>query len=251
MGVWFASDVHLDATRPDIGAAFSAFLRERVHGADALFVLGDLFEAWVGDDGNDPCGDAMIEALRALSDAGTECFFMHGNRDFLVGDAFAAQAGLTLLPDEYTQDFYGTKVLLMHGDSLCTDDHDYQQFRAMVRDPQWQRQFLALPLEQRSQMARAARDASQASMAGKPAAIMDVNQQAVEEVMARHDVQTLLHGHTHRPAQHRFERDGQALQRLVLGDWYDQGRVFYWDENGCQAIALPPHSPAAQAGGPL
>lgn len=236
---WFVSDVHLDAARPDIARAFVTFLDERVRGAARLFVLGDLFESWVGDDDPDPEKARTVAALRALADGGTQCHFMHGNRDFLVGDAFAEAAGLTLLPEEWVGEFGGERVLLMHGDSLCTDDVAYQAVRRQVRDPAWQAQVLTLPLAQRQAMAREARAQSAADMAGKSEDIMDVNQDAVAEAMARHGVQRLIHGHTHRPATHTFERDGRVHTRHVLGDWYDQGRVLVWDDAGPRELTLP------------
>lgn len=239
MTTWFVSDVHLDGARADIARAFVDFLQTRVRGARRLFVLGDLFETWVGDDDPDPEKARTIAALRALSEAGTECYFMHGNRDFLIGDAFAEAAGLRLLPEEWVGEFGGERVLLMHGDSLCTDDVEYMAVRRQVRDPAWQAQVLALPLAQRQAMARDARAQSAVDMAGKAEDIMDVNQGAVVEAMARHGVRRLIHGHTHRPATHVFEHDGETHTRHVLGDWYDQGRVLVWDDVGPREITLP------------
>lgn len=238
MSTWFASDVHLDAARPDITRAFDTFLRVQVRGAQRLFVLGDLFESWVGDDDPDPDKALIVATLRALSDAGTACFFMHGNRDFLVGEDFAAATGAELLPEEWVGDFYGEPVLLMHGDSLCTDDVEYMAVRKTARDPSWQAGVLTLPLAQRIAMAKDARAHSAKRMTDKPEDIMDVNQEAVAAALARHGVRRLIHGHTHRPATHSFTSDGQIHTRHVLGDWYDQGRVLKWDEDGLREITL-------------
>lgn len=238
MTTWFASDVHLDADRPDITRAFIRFVDEQVAGADHFFILGDLFESWVGDDDPDPDKAATVAALRRLADAGTECFFMHGNRDFLVGPDFASAARINLLPDEWVGNFYGERVLLMHGDSLCTDDHEYMAWRRTVRDPTWQSNVLSLPLAQRQAMAREARARSARDMAGKDEQIMDVNQDAVVDALRRHKVKRLIHGHTHRPAKHEFVHKKRTLVRHVLGDWYDQGRVLKWDSDGLQEVTL-------------
>ncbi len=225
MTIWFVSDVHLDSARPDIGAAFGKFLATTVTGAQALYVLGDLFESWIGDDDPDPAKHAAIAQLRALSDAGTACFFSHGNRDFLAGEAFADAAGLTLLPEEHLIKLGDEQVLLMHGDSLCTDDEQYMAFRQQVRDPAWQAAVLAMPIEARQALAAKARAQSATDMAQKPEDIMDVNDDAVRAALSRHGVTRLIHGHTHRPAWHRFDVDGREHVRHVLGDWYDQGEV--------------------------
>ncbi len=238
MGVWFASDIHLDADHADLAAAFVGFMRGRVAGAERFYVLGDLFETWVGDDDRDSAKDEVAHALAELVAAGTRCYFVHGNRDFLVGERFAGETGIELLPEHSVADLYGTRVLILHGDSLCTDDHEYQAFRRVVRSPAWQQEFLTLPLEQRRAMARQARDASRAGMERKPDAIMDVNQDAVVQALRRHDVTHMLHGHTHRPAVHEFDANGARCRRYVLGDWYDSGRVVFWDEAGPKEVTL-------------
>jgi UDP-2,3-diacylglucosamine hydrolase len=239
MATLFISDLHLDPARPDITSQALEFLAKEAQGADALYILGDLFEAWVGDDDPEPEKRRVIAALRRLSDAGLPCFFMHGNRDFLVGEGFAAESGCTLLDDPTIIELHGTRVLLMHGDTLCTDDHEYQAFRAMVRNPAWQQGMLARPLAERLALAKHLRETSAASMAGKSMEIMDVNQGAVEEAMRQHGVYTLLHGHTHRPAVHRFELDGHEAVRIVLGDWYTQGSALRWDADGFVLQTLP------------
>jgi len=235
----FISDLHLDPARPDITAQALELLHREARGAEALYILGDLFEAWVGDDDPEPEKRRVIAALRELTDAGLPCFFMRGNRDFLVGERFAADSGCTLLEDPTVVEIHGTPVLLMHGDTLCTDDVEYQAFRRTVRDPRWQAAMLARPLEERIALARQLRAQSAASMAGKAEEIMDVNPGAVEAAMREHGVFTLLHGHTHRPAVHRFEVDGREAVRIVLGDWYTQGSVLAWDADGFELRTLP------------
>ncbi|MBT8136466.1 MAG: UDP-2,3-diacylglucosamine diphosphatase [Gammaproteobacteria bacterium] len=239
MSVLFVSDLHLDAGSPEIGDQFIRFLRQRASNADALYILGDLFESWVGDDDPQPERERLATELTALKRAGVDCFFMHGNRDFLVGEQFAAAAGVELLDEEVVLDVSGTKVLIMHGDSLCTDDVEYQAFRATVRDAAWQENFLQLPLQQRLALAVQAREHSQARNATAADFIMDVNQNAVAEALRRHGVHHLLHGHTHRPDVHRFELDKQPAVRMVLGDWYDQGSVLEWDAAGPRLESLP------------
>jgi len=239
MTTLFISDLHLDPARPDITTQALEFLDTETRGAEALYILGDLFEAWVGDDDPEPEKRRVIDALRRLSDEGLACFFMHGNRDFLVGEGFATASGCTLLEDPTVIELYGTRVLLMHGDTLCTDDREYQAFRAMVRNPAWQQGMLARPLSERRALARQLRETSAANMAGKSMEIMDVNQGAVEAVMQEHGIYTLLHGHTHRPAVHHFEIDGHEATRIVLGDWYTQGSVLSWNTEGFVLRTLP------------
>jgi UDP-2,3-diacylglucosamine hydrolase len=239
MTTLFISDLHLDPARPDITSQALAFLESETRGADALYILGDLFEAWVGDDDPEPEKRRVIAALRRLSDGGLPCYFMHGNRDFLVGEGFGQASGCTLLEDPTIIELHGTRVMLMHGDTLCTDDHEYQAFRKMVRNPDWQRAMLAKPLAERLALARHLRETSAASMAGKSMEIMDVNQDAVIAAMRAHGVHTLLHGHTHRPAIHRFEIDGREAVRIVLGDWYTQGSALSWDADGYVLRTLP------------
>jgi UDP-2,3-diacylglucosamine hydrolase len=210
-GTLFISDLHLDPERPAITALFQSFLASRAAGADALYILGDLFEAWVGDDDDSPMNRAVARGLQACAAGGTPVFVMHGNRDFLIGQQFAAQAGCTLLDDPACIDLYGTPTLLMHGDLLCTDDTDYMAFREQVRNAQWQAELLSKPLEERRQIAAGMRRHSREQTGGKPEAIMDVNQQAVLDAMSGHRVQRLIHGHTHRPAIHELTVAGQSL----------------------------------------
>ncbi len=231
MSVLFISDLHLDATRPDATQAFFHFLKQRAAKAEALYILGDLFEAWVGDDDDNPMALQVIDALAELTAGGTPAWFVHGNRDFLVGEDFSARTGMALLPESSVVELAGERVLLMHGDSLCTDDRDYQEFRTMVREPKWQEQFLALPLMARRALAAQARDASRISTSGKAMEIMDVNTTAVARAMQTNSVLRLIHGHTHRPAVHEFELEGEAATRIVLGDWFQQGSALECDEN--------------------
>ncbi|WP_309043178.1 UDP-2,3-diacylglucosamine diphosphatase [Marinobacter sediminicola] len=219
MTTLFISDLHMEESRPDIIGAFLRFLEEEAPGAEQLFILGDFFEAWIGDDERTPLQDQAAAALRTLSDSGTRIFLMHGNRDFLLGEDFCARAGATLLDDPTLIDLYGTPTLLMHGDSLCTTDVEYQKFRAKMRNPQMQKMILSRPLEDRQQMARQLREMSMASNQGKTEDIMDVTPEEVQRVMEAHDVPLLIHGHTHRPAVHSLEVDGESAKRIVLGDW--------------------------------
>ncbi|WP_446830743.1 UDP-2,3-diacylglucosamine diphosphatase [Candidatus Foliamicus sp.] len=228
MSVLFISDLHLDVTRPEATHAFHRFLQDRAANAEALYILGDLFEAWVGDDDDAALAGAIVEALAKLTNGGTPTFFAHGNRDFLVGEEFARQTGISLLEESSIVELGDQRVLLMHGDSLCIDDHDYQQFRAMVRSPDWQAQFLALPLTARRALAAQARDASRISTRGKPMEIMDVNTAAVEQIMRAHGTRRLIHGHTHRPAVHELDLDGAPATRTVLGDWFQRGWALEW-----------------------
>ena len=228
MSTFFISDLHLDEARPQITDLFLHFLARPARGAEALYILGDLFESWVGDDDDAALPARVAQALRALRDSGVPIHFMHGNRDFLLGADYAARAGLTLLPDPTVIALDGEPTLLMHGDTLCTDDIAYQKFRNMVRDPGWQQQFLSRSLGERRAFAAQARGESRKQTAMKAAEIMDVNQAAVESAVRAHGVQRLIHGHTHRPATHHFELDGRVTERIVLGDWYEQSSVLTW-----------------------
>lgn len=243
MATLFISDLHLDPERPAITDLFVDFLRGEARRADALYILGDLFEAWVGDDDPSEVGATVADELRALVDAGVPVFFMRGNRDFLLGDAFARRAGMTVLPDPAVVMLEGRPTLLMHGDLLCTDDTAYQAFRAQVRDPRWQAGFLAQPLDARLAFARQARAASQAHQSGlkdegRMETITDVAPVTVHDTLHRYGIDTLVHGHTHRPAIHAVDVDGQACTRIVLGDWYEQGSVLRVDADGTRLEAL-------------
>ncbi|MGB5261351.1 MAG: UDP-2,3-diacylglucosamine diphosphatase [Gammaproteobacteria bacterium] len=238
-GTLFISDLHLDPARPAITALFRDFLATRAPDAQALYILGDLFEAWVGDDDDSPDNRAVIESLRQCVTGGTPVFVMHGNRDFLLGKRFAQASGVTLLEDPSVIDLYGVPTLLMHGDQLCTDDADYMAFRNTVRDPGWQADLLAKPLSERQAIARAMRTASREQTAGKPGSLLDVIRDTVVTYMTEHDTLQLIHGHTHRPAIHSLELAGQSARRIVLGDWYEQGSVLECTAAGCELQRLP------------
>ncbi|MBP8741363.1 MAG: UDP-2,3-diacylglucosamine diphosphatase [Pseudoxanthomonas sp.] len=246
MSTLFVSDLHLDPARPEITALFLRFLQREAASADALYILGDLFEAWVGDDDPSSTGQQVADGLRRLADAGVPVYFVHGNRDFLVGQDYAGRAGMRILPDPAVVSLYGEPVLVMHGDLLCTDDHAYQAFRAQTRDPHWQAMFLAQPLAARQAFAAQARQASmsrqQDMIDGDRAsfeAVTDVNPQAVEATLARFGVATLVHGHTHRPAMHAVRIGDREGRRIVLGDWYEQGSVLRVSPGHCDLQALP------------
>lgn len=235
----FISDLHLDPERPEPIRQFQRFMAETAVQAEALYILGDFFEAWVGDDELAlPFHRDLAETLKGLTQRGVRVYFLPGNRDFLVGDGLAREAGLTLLPDPVVIDVGGTATLLSHGDSFCTDDAAYQAFRTQVREPAWQQAFLAKPLAERRAMARAAREQSEHAKAGKQAEIMDVNQQAVADAFRNHGVTRIIHGHTHRPARHLCEIDGIGRERWVLPDWYESSGYLACDAAGCRALAL-------------
>jgi len=239
----FISDLHLDANLPQLTDLFVQFMHEQAPKADAVYILGDLFEAWVGDDDDRPGTQFFIDELRALSDKGIPLFIMSGNRDFLFADGFAKRCGCTLLNDPCTIDLYGTSTLLMHGDSLCTDDVKHQESRGLLRSTDWKSRFLSQPLDDRIQQAKEYRSMSRKHLKDAPDAIMDVNQDAVIEAMREHHVHQLIHGHTHRPAIHTLSVDGQAAKRIVLGDWNSQGSVLSCNESGCTlaSFELAPH----------
>ena len=239
MATLFISDLHLDAARPEIGEQFLAFLRDEARAADALYILGDLFESWVGDDDPNPHYAEIKTAIRSLVDTGVPVFFMHGNRDFMVGERFAEETGVTILDDPKAVELYGQAVLLSHGDALCIDDVEYQKVRVMTRNPEWQAMMRAKPLEERLAYAEQARQASRAHSAAVGEDIMDVNQDAVAGTFRDRDIDILLHGHTHRPAVHTVDVDGRKATRIVLGDWYEQGSVVRWDTNGPRLETLP------------
>ncbi len=239
MATLFISDLHLDAAHPEIGEQFLAFLAGPARSAEALYILGDLFEAWIGDDDPSEYYAGMKAAIRALSDSGVPVYFMHGNRDFMIGPRFAEETGITLLSDPHALDLHGEKVLLSHGDFLCTDDAEYQQVRAMTRNPEWQAMMLAKSVEERIAFARQAREQSAAHGEAANMQIMDVNPGAVVSAMRDHGCDILLHGHTHRPAVHPFHVDGRPVHRIVLGDWYEQGSMVEWDADGPRLEELP------------
>jgi len=237
MHTLFISDLHLAPERPQITEQFLRFIRETAPAASALYILGDLFEYWVGDDDlEDPLNGAVSDALSKLADSGSKVFLMRGNRDVLLGNDFAVRCHATLLEDPVLVNLHGTPTLLSHGDALCTDDVDYQRFRLYARDPGNQQKFLAQSLEARREQMRGMRAQSEASKQQKTEAIMDVAPAAVEELLRKHDYPRLIHGHTHRPAHHRHTVDGHACERWVLNDWYDTGGYLRCDAAGCTAV---------------
>jgi UDP-2,3-diacylglucosamine hydrolase len=239
MATLFIADLHLDPSRPQITDLFEHYLAsDEVRHANALYILGDLVEAWIGDDDDAELPARIAAATRAVRDAGVPVYFMVGNRDFLLGQAFAARAGLTLLDDGTVHDIHGRRTLLMHGDVLCTDDLAYQAVRQQVRTPEWQAQILAMPLQARRAFAAKAREDSKAHTGNTMESIMDVNADAVAETMRKAGVTRLIHGHTHRPAVHDFQLDGTPAQRIVLGDWYEQGSVLRVDADGVELRGL-------------
>ncbi|MGY3903781.1 UDP-2,3-diacylglucosamine diphosphatase [Aeromonas lusitana] len=225
MSTLFISDIHLSAARPDMTAALVRFLQDDAPGADALYVLGDLFEFWVGDDDPNPLHHEVADAFLALSQQGVPIYFIHGNRDFLLGRQFAKRAGMTLLGDPCVIDLYGERVLLSHGDLFCTLDVDYQKFRRITQLKWLRWLFLRLPLSRRQRIACKMRGQSQMENASKQQFIMDVTPAAVDEALRAHDCQVLIHGHTHRPAIHDFKLGNKAARRIVLGDWFEQGSI--------------------------
>jgi len=235
----FISDLHLDPSRPAATATFLGFLDGSIAAGDQLYILGDLFEAWIGDDAASSHDRQVIAALARLAHRGVACRFLPGNRDFLVSDRFAREAGLALLAEETVVTLGARRALLMHGDTLCTDDHAYQRYRRVVHHPAVQTAYLGLPPGARRAIAAVARRRSREASRAKAPGIMDVNQSAVERAMARHEVDLLIHGHTHRPGIHHFSMHGLTALRAVLGDWYTQGSVLRWTQGGPELAALP------------
>jgi len=238
----FISDLHLHPSRPKITSLFLEFLRVEAAEAEALYILGDLFEAWVGDDDDIELAQSVRRALRELSESGVPVFVMRGNRDFLFGPGFAADTGAKLLPDPCVISLYEQPTLLMHGDLLCSDDVKYLAFREQVRDPAWQQRFLAQSLSARHLFAEQARAASQQHQAGLREegaldAITDVNPDTVNDTMTQFGITRLIHGHTHRPAIHSLRCAGRSAQRIVLGDWYEQGSVLRATRDGFELAA--------------
>jgi UDP-2,3-diacylglucosamine hydrolase len=239
----FISDLHLAAERPDANRQFFRFIGDEAARAQALYVLGDLFEYWAGDDelldpSGDPLAGKVAAAFKALSNRGVRISVMHGNRDFLIAGDFCRASGASLLGDPTVIEFNGRRSLLMHGDTLCTDDHDYQAWRRTARSEAWQREFLAKSLAERHAAIGALREKSKQVIAAKPAEIMDVNADAVRDAFRRHGVRRLIHGHTHRPARHDVEVDGTPCERWVLPDWYGRGGYLALDDVGPRLVSF-------------
>jgi UDP-2,3-diacylglucosamine hydrolase len=235
----FVSDVHLDASAPQATEQFLEFLAREAARAEALYILGDLFEAWVGDDDAEPDNERVCRALRTLTSSGVACFVLHGNRDFLLGQGFSARSGCRLLSDPVITELDTEPVLLTHGDALCTDDHAYQELRSIVRARAWQERFLALPRSRRELLANEARAGSRRHTARTVPQIMDVNPGAVTAALRAAQVRRMIHGHTHRPGVHTLDVDGQPAQRIVLGAWYEQGSYLHYQRGDYQLRSLP------------
>jgi len=239
----FISDLHLDSSRPDITAQFLQFLKTDARQAEALYILGDLFEVWIGDDDTNADKLHIQSALRELTAARVPCYIMHGNRDFLIGQRFCRATGCQLLTDPTVVELYGRRVLLMHGDVLCTDDRQYQRARRVLRNPLVKGVFRCMSLTRRQRLGAKIRAKSQVHidnvMNASMEQIMDVNEEAVRQTLASHGIDLLIHGHTHRPAVHRLTINGAPATRIVLGDWYTQGSALHWDANGYDLRTLP------------
>lgn len=233
------SDLHLEQERPDISRAFLHFLETRAIQAQALYILGDFFEVWIGDDAITPFQRSIAHALRQLSERGTRIYLMHGNRDFLIGKTFCREAGCTLLPDPSVIELNGERVLLMHGDSLCTQDVGYMKLRRWLRNPLTLFILRHLPLSTRQKLARKLRNESRTQTRMKASDIVDVTPDEVLRIMQLYKVHTLIHGHTHRPCMHQLTLDGHAAQRIVLGDWDKQGWALQADTKGLQQAPFP------------
>jgi len=238
MAIIFISDLHLSRERPQITHLFIDFLNQQACDCQALYILGDLFEVWLGDDMVLPEYQEAIHALRQLTDNGVPIFIMYGNRDFLMREAFEVMSGTRLIHEPHIITLHDQPTLLLHGDTLCTDDIEYQKLRNMVRDPNWQAEVLARSPEQRLALARQFRETSKQETAQKDMNIMDVNQATVISTMQQNKVHRLIHGHTHRPGVHHFILDNRPAERIVLGDWYTAGSYLLCDDHGCELREL-------------
>ncbi|WP_404339176.1 UDP-2,3-diacylglucosamine diphosphatase [Pseudoalteromonas mariniglutinosa] len=235
---YFIADLHLTEHRPDISAAFYQFLKHKIisDDVDALYILGDFFEVWVGDDYQTSLSIEVAKQLTAVSNSGTKVYFIHGNRDFILREKYAKAASMTLLPEQIVIDLYGTPTVLLHGDEMCSQDLEYQKFRKKSRSWWWPKLMLAMPLWYRRKIARDAREKSKRSQAGKTQEILDVTESAVLATFAKHQVCNMIHGHTHRPNVHHYNLDGKTLTRTVLGDWYQQGSYLHVTPQGQQLV---------------
>ena len=238
MAFCFISDLHLQDDRPEITEAFISFIEGTASKAERLYVLGDFFEAWIGDDDESDLTSLVKKTLVKLSKS-TEIYAMHGNRDFLIGSRFAEEANLVLIDDPKKEEMFNQSVLLMHGDLLCTDDVDYQSFRETTRDPSWRKEFLSKPISERKKIAKELRTISKEATGRKKEDIMDVSQNEVFRIMEEFSVNLLIHGHTHRPSTHRISVNGIPAKRIVLGDWDNHGWFIWMDANSCELKKFP------------
>jgi UDP-2,3-diacylglucosamine hydrolase len=233
MHTLFISDLHLTSQRQDITQAFVDFMTHDAPKAEALYILGDLFEFWIGDDDNSDLNQRVKSLIRSVVDSGTKCYFVQGNRDFLVGKKFAKETRATILDDETLIDLYGTPTILLHGDTLCTDDVKYLAFREKVHNPLIQFFFKRIPLHIRHKLVKKVQNEARNEKKQKSLDIMDVNKEEVVRVFQKHDALQMIHGHTHRPAIHNIDVNGKVAKRIVLGDWYNRSFVLKIDSNGC------------------
>ena len=239
MAYCFISDLHLQEERPEVTEAFLSFLDTTAKQAERLYILGDLFEVWIGDDLKSELSHLIKDKLMFLKDVSTLVFAMHGNRDFLIGEKFCEDTGVTLLEDPCKLKLFGKDTLLMHGDLLCTKDVEYQKFRNTSRNPQWKKEFLDKPIEEREKITEELRSKSKKATSQKKDEIMDVSPEAVKEIMTTHDVKLLIHGHTHRPNVHSLQINQAPAQRIVLGDW-DRSAWYIWmDDKSCELKQFP------------
>ncbi|MGF1742076.1 UDP-2,3-diacylglucosamine diphosphatase [Vibrio profundum] len=239
MTTLFIADLHLSPSEPDITRCFLTFMREEAIHADALYVLGDLFEFWIGDDDNSDFANQIRLEIKTLTQSGIPCYFVRGNRDFLIGRRFAKQTGITLLEQESLIDLYGTKAVILHGDTLCTQDVNYLKFRKKVHQPWLQWLFNRIPLWVKKKIIAKVQSNIRVDKQTKSLDIMDVTPSEVDSVLEKHHVDLMIHGHTHRPNIHTLDNTKDKKTRVVLGDWYTQGSVLVYDENGYELQARP------------
>jgi UDP-2,3-diacylglucosamine hydrolase len=242
MTTLFIADLHLSSTHPEITDGFFYFIEQYASKADKLYVLGDLFDFWIGDDDNSPFSRSIIDAFQTLTHSGVDCYFIHGNRDFLIGNRFSQESGVTLLPQETKIDLYGTPTLILHGDTLCQDDVKYQEFRKKVHQPWLQKLFLCVPLLLRKKIVSSVQKKTRQDKQTKALNIMDVTESEVKKVMNTYQVPLMIHGHTHRPFEHTVDLDNAKGKRVVLGDWYRNGYALAFDETGEKLITFPLNS---------
>ena len=238
MSIAFISDLHISESQPEIANQFIDFLEKRAKDADALYILGDLFEYWIGDDDPNPYYKNIILSLNKYTNNGTPTYFMHGNRDFLIGEKFSKDTGIKMLKDPSIIKINEERVLISHGDVFCTDDHEYQAARKITRDPEWQKMMLNKSIAERNIFARRVREKSKNYTRHLGEDITDVNQNEINKTFKKNNLTKIIHGHTHKPAIHNISLNNTALQRIVLGDWYEQGSILQWGKSGPNLISL-------------